>query len=183
LFDSDESLADALTEFLSEGRARNAGLLVAITRRNWAATARRLKGAGFPISESLAGGRLTVMDAQQLLKQFAGNGHIDAALFDRTVGSLIRRLAADGPLYVFGEMVDLLAGAGDYRAAERLEVLWNGLAERASFTLFCGYSSVSFGDVRSSGALRQICAAHSHVQLSDRDRLGSWLVSSSGANL
>jgi hypothetical protein len=179
LFDSDESLAGTVAGFLSEGLDRNAPLLAVMTRPHWVVTARRLDGLGVPVSEHLSTGRLTVVDATELLKQVAPSGFPDSALFDRAVGSLVRRLAGDlRGLFIFGEMVDLLAAQGDFRAVERLETLWNLLAEREPYTLFCGYSSVSFGDVRSSGALRRICAAHSHIQMSDQDRLGSWLVTS-----
>jgi hypothetical protein len=53
--------------------------------------------------------------------------------------------------------------------------LWNELAEREAFTLFCGYSTVQFGDPRSGSALRHICQLHLHVHVSPRDILGSFL--------
>ena len=69
---------------------------------------------------------------------------------------------------------------GDIMGAHDLEELWNALGEREAFTLFCGYSTVHFGDPRSGNALRQICQLHSHVHMSPRDLLGSFLVDACG---
>jgi hypothetical protein len=90
-------------------------------------------------------------------------------------------LVAHGrPVRVYGEMVDNLAVRGDYAHAILLESMWNALATRYTFTLFCGYSAISFGDPRRGDMLRKICAAHTHVSADDRDPLGAFLVATHG---
>src|SRR5207244_4707989 len=79
---------------------------------------------------------------------------------------------------IFVEMVSLLGGEGKHGAAVHLEQLWNQLASRHSFALFCAYP---IADVASgpAEALSGICDQHSraipsesysHLQTS-RDRL------------
>jgi hypothetical protein len=88
----------------------------------------------------------------------------------------VARLAeSPGRLHIYGEMVDVLAETGNYRGAHRLEELWNGLASRVPFDLFCGYTSGHFGDHRAALALRAICEAHSHVHADPSDELGTFL--------
>ena len=122
-------------------------------------------------------GQLTVRDAAETLKTFMRLGRPDRELFEDSVGALIRDLSGRGaPLRIYGEMVNLLAAEGDYRAAHELEELWNDLGRRSAYRLFCGYAAAHFGDPRTLGALRRICASHSQVLSSPQDVLGSFLV-------
>jgi hypothetical protein len=181
LFDTSESLADTLAGFLSDGYSQGKALLVVSRPQHWALTAHRLKEWGCPVDDAIDTGQLTVLDAAHTMQGFMRHGTPDPDLFDQTVGALVRTLTARGAgLHVYGEMVDLLAGEGDYRAAQQLEEVWNQLGERESYTLFCGYSAVHFGDPRTSGALAKICKAHNRLHMNPVDRLGSWLLASTG---
>ena len=65
-----------------------------------------------------------------------------AELFEASVTQVVRALAAKtNRLGIYGDMVDLLAGAGDYASAHRLETFWSELASQVSFQLYCGYSA------------------------------------------
>jgi hypothetical protein len=94
------------------------------------------------------------------------------------IGGLIGRLIAEtaGGVSVYGEMVELLAEEGDMRGAQRLEQLWNELADRQPFSLLCGYSAAHFADARTATDLRAICCTHTRVQKNTSDMLGNWLV-------
>ena len=96
--------------------------------------------------------------------------------FDEVVGTLVARLAEQGRVCIYGEMVDVLAARGQYKAAYQLEVLWNALGEREPFTLFCGYSSGHFGDPKTAAVLAQICEAHSRVHRKKDDLLAEFLL-------
>jgi hypothetical protein len=145
--------------------------------QRWYAVAMRLSSLGAPIDEALASGQLTVRDAVKTLKLFMREGRPNPDLFEEMIGGLVRERTARGaPLRVYGEMVNVLAAHGDYRAAEELEDLWNDLGRRSSFRLFCGYGSAHFGDPRSASALRRICSSHSHVLSSPQDVLGAFLL-------
>jgi MEDS: MEthanogen/methylotroph, DcmR Sensory domain len=176
LFDTSRSRADRVAEYLREGARQGEQLLAVLTPAHWALVAERLREFGVPPDLT------TVVDAAALLDEVVRAGQPDAPRFDDAAGGLVRLLASEGRgLRVYGEMVDLLAARGDFMNAERLERLWNDLARRTSFSLFCGYAAVHFGDARSDGVLRHICAAHAHVHAHATDDLGSWLVRRVGA--
>ena len=177
LFDSDESLADAVSAFLHEGLVQAETLVVVMDERRWYGVAMRLSSRGCSVDEAMRSGQLTVRDAAETLKLFMRLGRPDRDLFENSVGALIRELSARGaPLRVYGEMVNVLAAVGEYRAAHELEELWNDLGRRSAFRLFCGYAAAHFGDPRNLEALRRICASHSQVLSSPHDVLGSFLL-------
>jgi hypothetical protein len=166
-----------VTSYVAGGWGQGDTLLVVATARHWAAIHPRLEAVGITVGQAMASERLIVRDAGLLLETLRHNERIDAVRFDACVASLVRTLSGRGRrIRIFGEMVDLLAAAGDYASAEELEALWNGLAYRQPFRLLCGYSASTFGDPRSRDALRRICGAHDHVHIDPEDLLGSFLV-------
>ena len=177
VFDDDTSLAAAVASYAAAGWLEGDSLVIVATVKHWAAIHSRLEAVGIAVGQAMASGRLIVRDARLMLDALRHDERIDAVRFDAGVASLVRTLAGRGrPVRIFGEMVDLLAGAGDYASAEQLEALWNGLAYRQPFRLLCGYSASTFGDPRSRDALRRICGAHEHVHTDPDDLLGSFLV-------
>jgi hypothetical protein len=177
LFDCRESRADAVASFVGDGLAQGQPVLVVAKPQHWAAVERDLVRKGIDPSHAIAAGRVTVLDAADLLASFMRAERPDPALFRRHVGSLVRDLAtsSSGPLSVYGEMVDLLAETGDFRAAADLEELWNDLIREHSVRLLCGYCSAHFGPEPASAALHAICCAHTRVQTTADDPLGEWL--------
>jgi hypothetical protein len=177
LFDDEASLVATVGGYLADGWHRGDALLVVSTDHHWVALQRRLDGLGVPVGDAVASGRLVVRDAHTLLTLLYRRQRIDREQFDAWVARLVGELAAGGArVRVFGEMVDLLAGAGDFDDAEQLEGLWNDLAARQPFRLLCAYSATAFGDPRSREALRRICGAHADVHTDPADLLGTFLV-------
>ena len=177
LFDSTESLAAAVSNFVSEGLSQGDTVLVVSAAERWTKIAARLTALGVAVDDALESGQLVALDALELLQQLIRNQRLESRRFEESVGGIVRGLASrPAPLRIYGEMVDILAARGDYRAAHELEELWNGLGERESFTLFCGYSAEHFGDPRTAESLRSICRAHSAVHVDPRDLLSAYLV-------
>jgi hypothetical protein len=87
----------------------------------------------------------------------------DAARFEATMGELVSR-AAQGPreLRIYGEMVAVLWDQGNVAAAIALEDLWNDLATRHPFSLFCAYPVSAF-DTEKTEQFRKVCGQHSRV--------------------
>ena len=180
LFDSQVSRATRIAGYVREGLEAGGNVLIVATPTNWRSTAAILEHNGVSIDALVATGRLTVLDAAQTLAQFMSGNTPDAEKLESVVGSLVARLAQQpGRLHIYGEMVDVLAEAGNYRGAHRLEELWNSLAEKTAFDLFCGYTSAHFGDQRTAQALKAICETHQRVHTGDADDLGTFLVSQS----
>lgn len=177
LFDTPETRADGILEFIREGLSANEAVLLVLTPAHWDAVRRRSGEHGVDTSAAIASGVVTLRDAEATLRRLMRNDRPDWSAFDRTVGTLVRNLSAThGRVRAYGEMVDSLARSGEFQSAARLEELWNRLADREQFTLFCGYSAEHFGNPRDRAALDQICQLHSHVHSDPRDVLGSFLL-------
>ena len=126
--------------------------------------------------------RLVMLDAAQTLQKFMRQNAPSRIAFDEVVGTMVARLAEQGRVCIYGEMVDVLAARGLYKAAYQLEVLWNALGKRESFTLFCGYASGHFGDPKAASVLGPICEAHSHLHRKKDDLLAEYLLEQQDAD-
>ena len=176
LFDSSTSRASGISSYLLQGLQHGNSVLVVATPAHWESTRKLLECESVDVDKAIADGTLTVLDAADTLGKFMRGNAPDPARLEEVVGTLVARLAQrPGRLHIYGEMVDVLAEAGNYRGAHRLEELWNGLAARTPFNLFCGYTSAHFGDHRSAAALKAICDAHAHVHTTAADELGTFL--------
>ena len=78
----------------------------------------------------------------------------------RNVSDVTAGRRAGAVVHAYGEMVDVLWKAGQTPAAIRLEILWNSLRSRYTFSLLCGYAVGSF---YKDAAVDEICSHHSHV--------------------
>ena len=175
LFDEPESRMEGVANFLHRGWLGGAPLLVVARPINWAMIQARLEVLGCPVADTIADGRLVVLDAATTLAHVLDHMP-NPALFDEYVGARVTRLSKVGRVHAYGEMVDILAEQARFDAAHELEILWNQLAARESFTLLCGYASAHFGDVRDAEALHRICRAHTAVHADAGDLLGTWLL-------
>jgi hypothetical protein len=178
LFDESESLIAGVSTFLFDAWKRGDHLLVIARASNWAMTAPELEAQGCPVPALIAEGRLIVLDAATTLAAFMVNGDPDPVKFQASVGDLVTRVCAESPhgVAAYGEMVDILAAQGNFRAAEQLEGLWNELSQACSFRLLCGYTAAHFGDERTASSLQAICAAHTHASARPLDLLSTWLL-------
>jgi hypothetical protein len=176
LFDSSKSLAETVSAFLRAGFDRGEPLLIVATPQHRELLTRRLEEMGLNIRDAQLAGRVTILDAEQTLDKFMRQEMPNPVAFDEVVGGAIARLSSGRRICIYGEMVDVLAARGNYKGAIQLEELWNGLAGRESFTLFCGYASGHFGDLKTAKMLADICASHSHVHRKADDLLAEFLL-------
>src|SRR6188472_2085172 len=157
LFDSSKSLAETVSSFLIDGFRRGEPLLLAVTPEHRELLSRKLEDAGVSVHKAIMASRLVIVDAAQTLDKFMRQEAPSRIAFDEVVGTLVARLAEKGRVCIYGEMVNVLAARGQYKAAYQLEVLWNALGKREPFRLFCGYASGHFGDPKTAAVLAQIC--------------------------
>jgi PAS domain S-box-containing protein len=109
-------------------------------------------------------GHLTLLDADEALAQFMVDGWPDEERFEASIGAMMAEAcAAGGPVSAFGEMVAALCEQGRHDAALRLEQLWNTLAQRLRFTLFCAYPWRVFPTSEHSAVFQRVCAEHDHA--------------------
>jgi hypothetical protein len=179
LFDSSKSLAETVAAFLIAGFHRGEPLLIVVTPEHRELLSRKLAEAGVNLREATAANRLVMLDAVQTLDKFMRKDVPSPIAFNEVVGSLVARLAHSKRVCIYGEMVDVLAARGNYKAAHQLEELWNILGQRESYTLFCGYASGHFGDPKTAKILAEICASHSHLHRKADDLLAEYLLDQS----
>ena len=174
LFDTAESVGEAVASFLADGVTSGEALLVVARGVHTQAITTALANRDIPLQPLIDCGRLTILDAVTTLRQLSLNGTPDEARFDRIVGDLVRHLGANGArLRIYGEMVDVLAEQLEFASAVKLEHLWNALSETTPLTLLCGYASAHFTPTSAAGRLREVCSCHDRVVQAQSDVLGS----------
>jgi hypothetical protein len=174
LFDAPRSLADAVSQFVIEGRERGNQLLVIVRASHWTLIEDYLERRGFPVRDPSA--RLTVVDAGKMRSRVTRRGRLDPKGMHETIGDMVEQLAAEpGGLRVYCELVELFAEEDAFDQAAALEDYWNHLGEQYDFTLLCGYSAAHFADPEHAHDLREICSRHTSVRSQSADSLGTWL--------
>jgi hypothetical protein len=178
-FDSDESRAECVADFLATGYQAGEPTVVIARPQNWTAVYEQLVVRGIPVQQATADGSIVVKDATDTLRRLSRNGSPDPDAFEAVVGKAVAALARRGRrVRAYGEMVDMLAQRGELAEAVALEQMWNGLGERVPFFLMCGYSAAHFVATGTHRALREICASHSGVHRHAQDQLATWLLNS-----
>jgi DcmR-like sensory protein len=177
LFDTVESLGETVAKFVTEGLAADDLVLVVARPHAWTNVAAGLARSGVDVRRAVDVRQLVVLDAATTLSKFTRQSWPDSERFEAVIGGLVRELVGRGRLRIYGEMVDVLAADAQFHAAVALEKLWNDLAKTTPFSLFCGYSAVTFGSQRNSEMLRLICRCHSETRVNDDDDLAAWLLS------
>jgi hypothetical protein len=178
-FDSDESRAECVAEFLAEGIRLGEPAIVVAKPTNWVNAVEQLEFRGIVLKDALADGMIVVKDAEDTLRRLSRNGSPDATAFQAVIGKAVAGLARRGPrVRAYGEMVDMLAQRGELVDAIKLETLWNGLGERVPFVLLCGYAAAHFVATTTHRALRDICTMHTSIHRHAQDPLATWLLNS-----
>lgn len=174
LFDAPRSLADAVSQFVIEGRSLGNQLLVIARASHLKLIEGYLERRGFPVGDPSQ--PLTVIDARKIRLRMMRRGILDPKRMHETLGDLVGQLAeVPGGLRVYSELVELFAEEGSFEQTAAIEDYWNDLRERFDFTLLCGYSAAHFADPVHEDHLREICSRHTSVRSQSADSLGTWL--------
>jgi signal transduction histidine kinase len=167
-YSQDKFLLQELSEYIGNAlRAGNAAVVVA-TEQHRNALLQWLVAQGVEVAALVEQGRFVAADAQQLLARFMVDGSPHQPLFEEAIGGIVEgarsRAAGSEPrVAIFGEMVALLWEDGKADAAICLEQLWNDLAKKKSFSLFCAYPMSCFNRPDDAAMLLKVCNEHSAV--------------------
>src|SRR6185437_13293239 len=139
-YESDEFLADCVSEFLAAGAERGESSIIIATAEHRTAVEQRLSARGFDLAKLKNEHRYFSLDAKETMSRFMVSGKPDEKLFNLALGRLITE-ATRGRRHVraFGEMVAIL----------------------------CAYPTSVFLDNPRSETITHICDAHSHVRPSE----------------
>jgi hypothetical protein len=168
-YENEKSLSQIVADFLRDGLiAGNPGIVVA-TPIQRAAILRALVARSVDVVTLQRSSRLLLLDGHDLLSTFMVNGRPDPEEFRSEMSAVIsraRRGRMDGPIRIYGQMVDMLWKDGLHDAAIRLELLWNQLARTQGFSLLCGYAMGHFYKNTGVDAVRR---QRTHVVSEDGD--------------
>ena len=161
-YGTDDALVDSVGRFLVQVLLQDSTAIVIATDEHRQAFAQYLDADGVDVGSMCAAGRLLMLDAAETLGLFMVDGVPDWLRFERVVGDIVTEAARARPVRLFGEMVALLWDDGNVAAAIALEALWNRLASRAHFSLFCAYAATT-AERRRPAPFTDVCALHSGV--------------------
>jgi hypothetical protein len=127
----------------------------------------KLAREGVNTEQLIAAGRLTVVNADTLLKVLMVRGSPDPIRFRQMVGALLDQACSerDGCVpVIYSDMAGRLWRRGNRAAALSLEILWNRLATAYNCSLICGYRGDSATtDAPTLEELRAVCDQHNHI--------------------
>ena len=129
-YENDVFLTEAVASFIKLGLQLNDTLIVRVPASHRTALRKVLT------PDELANKHLMFFDTTSLLTKVMGDDWPNQPKFMKVLGSRIQKTCQTVRLRVLGEMVAVLWAEGKYRAAIRLEELWNTRADNAPiFTL------------------------------------------------
>jgi len=162
-YDDDALLVESVAGFFGGGLRAGAACIAIATSEHRLHLAARLRARGFEMDEAVQTGQYVSLDADTVLATLMVGDHPDAKRFDDIVAPVIAAAELRHPhVLAFGEMVALLSADKKHGAAVALERLWNQLAVRHAFSLFCAYPRRIFSS-NDRGAFENVCAQHSAV--------------------
>ena len=158
----DEELAERVTGYLLGALAGGGVAIVMATPEHRHEFETRLGQAGVDLAAARDDGSYLARDAGQTLSELMAADKLDGAAFDRVIGTVIAAAGAGGrPVRAFGEMVALLWDDGLVSEAVQLEEMWEELAGRHPFSLFCGYrADPATCDM---DAFAEVCRLHGEI--------------------
>jgi signal transduction histidine kinase len=163
-YETDAFLAESVATFVGGALAAGHRAVIIATPEHRRAILDIMADRGFDATAAIGRGQFVELDAADTLATFMAGASPDPLLFRESVGALIERLTEGGrPLRAFGEMVALLAAAGNRDAAIELEELWNDLAKEHSFSLLCAYPIHEFSGADDGEPFARVCGTHAHV--------------------
>ncbi len=162
-YDDDNLLIGNLCAASAAALAEGSSVVLLATRLHLRQIDEQLVSFGVDLQRLAEAGRYVVSDAAETLSGLMINGSLNEAAFDRVVGGIMREAvsrSANGFVFGFGELVALLCADNNPNAAVRLEQLWNSLARRLRFSLYCAYPMSTMEREVNFDALVRICAEH-----------------------
>lgn len=163
-YEADPYLIDSVAKFAKAGWKAGEPFILIATKEHEDALKDTLEQSGIDIRKLKQTGQYQSWIAQEVLSEFMLDGTPDETLFMSALGGRISRVSKQGvTLRAFGEMVAILLEEGNGRGAMALERLWNKLAEKYSFSLFCAYPLAAFEGEEKGTSLSHICEVHSRV--------------------
>jgi hypothetical protein len=164
IYQDEGFLAEAVAEFIGAGLRAGEAALMFVTPAHRGLFLRHLEANGAWPEQAIRHGPLRMVDAAQTIDRVMRDGAPDWRAFREVVGTALAQLRLQHPtVRCYGEMVDVLWGAGERDAALRLEQFWNELGRTQTFSLLCAYCMDNLDRSAYGGPLEGVCSAHTHL--------------------
>jgi hypothetical protein len=163
-YDDERSLCRRVGAFLGEGLVAEQPAIVIATGDHQEALVEELGARLINVGEARRLGELVLLDADDTLGAFMIGDEPDPDLFHCYMSTILEQVLKGRKrtgIRAYGEMVDVLWKAGKPEAAVALEILWNTLASKYSFSLLCGYSMGQF--YKQPDLYRRVCEQHTSI--------------------
>jgi PAS domain S-box-containing protein len=163
-YEKESALLQSVSEFTQHGLDTGAGALIIATAAHLEELERALRALGVDVATARSRGQLVLLDAAVILTRIIRHGAPQWSRFLEAVGAVLAEMRRrHSRIIAFGEMVALLWRAGRQDAAVQLERLWNELAQRERFTLYCAYPLPEDAEAADLHGFERVCAQHGRV--------------------
>lgn len=163
-YEHESELLQPLADYLQHGLETGAGAIVIATARHLEQLEHQLGARGLDVARLRARGQLVALEGSATLARIGCEGGPQWSRFVEVVGAVVAELRREYPRVIaFGEMVSLLWMDGKHVAALQLEELWNELAQRETFSLYCAYPMPKGAGSAYLRDYERVCALHDHV--------------------
>ncbi|MFN2532031.1 MAG: ATP-binding protein [Pyrinomonadaceae bacterium] len=163
-YETETFLLDSLQSYVASGLEAGETVVLAATASHLAALESRLQNRGIAVAAAIAAGRYIELNAETTLNFLIADGALSAERFNHVIGGAVSAAKKAGThIRVFGELVAVLWGLGEFSLALELESFWNDLKKENEFSLLCAYPLQEFSSESSSGLLSEVCATHTRV--------------------
>ena len=162
-YDEQEALIESVAAYLAGALLRGAPALVLVAPSKMNGLQRKLEEMGVDARRATSTRQLVLLDSARTVEQLLTNGMPDAQRFRDVIASQVESMIdvwRPFQLHAFGDMVDVLYSRGDADAAIELERLWDELASRTGFALYCAYDAAQFSHDGHRSAFDAICRHH-----------------------
>lgn len=163
IFKSSDELINKLVLYLVAGAKAGERSIVIARRHHVRMLKQKLADSGqysdfFDLNE----GNNIILSAESLLDDFMTGHRVNENKFNKIIGGILDDFCAPGQgVRAYGELVALLWERGDETVALEVEALWNKLAKKHKFALYCGYAQESLKHIDADK--KRIAHSHDHV--------------------
>lgn len=163
-YHSDQFLAETVTNFIAPALMSGEGAILVATENHLYQFEKALQDLQINTSLMRLSGQLLLLDADLTLKGFMVNDFPDPQKFHALIGGAMTEMTSKFPgVKAYGEMVNILWGAGNIYGTIALEKLWAELMIKKKFSLLCAYSIDSMCEDKQGIAFSEVCQCHTHV--------------------
>jgi DcmR-like sensory protein len=136
---------DSIRDFFASGLVTGDAAIVVATDAHRDSFDRALIEAGIDLPETRRCGRLVSLDTSEAFATFMVDGMPDVERFRATMGQRVSRALENArEVRIYDEMAAVLWDQRNVAAAVAVEDLWNDLATRYPFSLFCAHPIHAF---------------------------------------